>query len=297
MWDGIGGRYDPPALRRLVVIARGRADRAAAVALRHESLMETAAASMRPFHRRMADLHRATERKHRVAAELHASYLDAVGHWADRPEQSPGLPPAFMTAVAETTGIRSLAVALFTTGGSEASVVVSDPLAAKAHDLEDILGEGPSRDEPLKPGVCFEPELVSRWPRFGLAARELGVRAVVSARLGVAGRPMGTLTAYRPEPEPSAELARSLESLAEALTTTALNPEVRLDGEDGLPVHPLFGDIDLRVVVHQATGVVMAGRDCTASDALAMIRAHAFAQDVSVTELAKAIVARTYRLS
>lgn len=297
MWDGIGGRYDPPALRRLVVIARGRADRAAAVALRHEGLLETAAVAMRPFHRRMAELHRATERKHRVAAELHASYLDAVGRWADRPEQLPGLPPAFMAAVAETSGIRSLAVALFTTGGSEASVVVSDPLAAKVHDLEDVLGEGPSRDESLKPGVCVEPELVGRWPRFGLAARELGVRAVVSARLGVAGTPMGTLTAYRSEPEPDAEIARSLESLAEALTTTALNPEVRLDGDDGLPVHPLFGDIDLRVVVHQATGVVMAGRDCTASDALALIRAHAFARDVSVTELAQAIVARTYWLS
>ncbi|QXV61041.1 hypothetical protein CVV72_31300 [Amycolatopsis sp. TNS106] len=153
------------------------------------------------------------------------------------------------------------------------------------------------RGEPLRPGVCVERDLVSRWPQFGPAVREVGVRAVISARLSVAGAPMGTLTAYRSEPEPGIEIARSLESLAEVLTTTALNPEVRLDGEDGLPVHPLFGDIDLRVVVHQATGVVMAGRDCTASDALALIRAHAFARDLSVTELAQAIVARTYRLS
>ncbi|MFJ8913387.1 ANTAR domain-containing protein [Amycolatopsis sp. NPDC102389] len=297
MWDGTGGRFDPPALRRLIETERGRAERAAAVARRHEGLLETASASMRPFHQRMAALHRDTERKHRASANLHAGYLDAVGRWADRPERTPGLPPTFMTAVAESSGIPSLAVALFTAGGRNASVVVSDPIAARAHDLEYVLGEGPSRDEPLRPGICFEPELMSRWPQFGPAARELGVRAVVSARLGVAEAPMGTLTAYRLEPEPGPDIARSLESLAEALTTTALNPDVRLDRDDGLPVHPLFGDVDLRVVIHQATGVVMAGRDCTASDALALIRAHAFARDMSVSELARAIVARTYMLS
>ncbi|MEU3624301.1 transcription antitermination regulator [Amycolatopsis coloradensis] len=297
MWDGTGGRYDPPALRRLVETERGRAERAESVALRHEGLMETASASMRSFHRRMAQLHRATERKHRAAADLHAGYLDAVGRWADRPEEQAGVAPAFMTAAAESSGIRSLAVALFTTDGREASVAVSDPIAARAHDLEYVLGEGPSQSTPLRPGVCGEPELVSRWPQFGPAVREIGVRAVVSARLGLDGAPMGSLTAYRSEPTPDAEVARAVGVLAEVLTTTALNPEVRLDGDDGLPVHPLFGDIDRRVLVHQATGVVMAGRDCTASDALALIRAHAFARNESVTDLARAIVARTYRLS
>ncbi|AUI62255.1 ANTAR domain-containing protein [Amycolatopsis sp. BJA-103] len=297
MWDGTGGRYDPPALRRLIETERGRADRAAAVARRHECLTETASASMRPFHVRMAELHRATEHKHRAAADLHTGYLDAVGRWADRPQEPAVLPPAFMTAAAETSGIRSLAVALFTTDGTEASVVVSDPIAARAHDLEYSLGEGPSRGTPLKPGVCGEPELVSRWPQFGPAVREIGVRAVVSAPLGLDGVPMGSLTAYRSEPAPDAEVARSLEVLAGALTGTALDPGIRLDGDDGLPVHPLFGDVDVCVVTHQATGVVMANHDCSAADALALIRAHAFARNETVTELARAIVARTYRLS
>jgi hypothetical protein len=297
MWDGTGGRYDPSALRGLVETELGRANRAAAVALRHEGLLSTASESMRSFHRRMAELHRAAERKHRAAADLHSGYLDAVDRWADRPEDPAGVPPAFMAAVAESSGLRSLAVTLFGTTESEAAVVVSDPIAARAHDLEDVLGEGPSRGTPLSPGVCGEPELLRRWPQFGSAAREFGVRAVVSAPLGPAAVTLGTLTAYRTEPEPDAEVARSVGAVAEALTATALNPAVRLDGADGLPVHPLFGDVDLRAVVHRAAGVVMATHDCSVSDALALIRGHAFARNESVTEMALAIVNKVYRLT
>ncbi|AGM10242.1 ANTAR domain-containing protein [Amycolatopsis keratiniphila] len=290
MWDGTGGRYDQSALRELVEAERGRADRAAGVALRHEILMETAVETMRPFHRRMARLHRATEGRHRAAAELHAGYVAAVNDWA---AGRAGAPPAFMAAVAEKAGVPSLAVTLFSSPGT-AALVVSDSLAAKANDLECVFGEGPSRE---MPGVCGERELSSRWPRFGPAARELGVRAVVSARLGLREAPLGTLTAYRPEPEPDAEIARSTELVADALTATALHPSTRLDAEDGLPVHPLFGDLDLEVVVHQATGMVMTTHDCTASDALALIRAHAYTRDESVIDVARTIVGRTSTLS
>ncbi|MGW4830200.1 ANTAR domain-containing protein [Amycolatopsis japonica] len=290
MWDGTGGRYDQSALRKLVEAERGRADRAAGVASRHEILMETAVESMRPFHRRMAELHRATEGRHRAAADLHAGYVAAVKDWA---AGRADVPPAFLAAVAEKAGVRSLAVTLFANPG-KAAVVVSDPVAARANDLECVFGEGPSRE---MPGVCAEWELSSRWPRFGPAARELGVRAVVSARLGLREAPLGTLTAYRPEPEPDAGIARSTELVAEALTATALHPDTRIDAEDGLPVHPLFGDLDLEVVVHQATGMVMATHDCTASDALALIHARAYAQDESVIEVARTIVNRTSTLS
>ncbi|MEU8418892.1 ANTAR domain-containing protein [Amycolatopsis japonica] len=293
MWDGTDGRYDQSALRRLIEAERGRADRAAGVARRHEILMETAVETMRPFHRRMARLHRATEGRHRAAADLHASYVDAVKNWA---AGRAGAPPAFMAAVAEKAGVPSLAVTLFCSPGT-AAVVVSDPLAAKANDLECLFGEGPSLGVFGEPGVCGERELSSRWPRFGPAAREIGVRAVVSARLGLREAPLGTLTAYRPEPEPDAEIARSTELVADALTATALHPSTRLDAEDGLPVHPLFGDLDLEVVVHQATGMVMATHDCTASDALALIHARAYAQDESVIEVARTIVNRTSTLS
>nr|WP_246481298.1 ANTAR domain-containing protein [Amycolatopsis umgeniensis] len=260
--------------------------------------MATAAESMRSFHQRMVKLHQATEIRHRVAAELHAGYLEAVG--AARSQEPPTLPPAFMTAVAKTAGIPSLAVTLYCSDGSEAAVVTSDSVAVKAHDFEYLFGEGPSwmaSGSLAALNVYGQSALERRWPEFGSAARDLGVHAVVAARLGTAAVPVGILTAYRPEPEPDAEMARSVRVIAEALTTTALHPDTRIDSEDGLPAHPLFDDIDLRVAVHQATGMVMAAHDCGAPDALAMIRAHAFAQDENVTEVAQAIVSRTSSLS
>ncbi|MFI6300298.1 ANTAR domain-containing protein [Amycolatopsis thailandensis] len=296
MWDRTGGRYDQATLRDLVETERGRANRAARVALRHENMLGTAIEIMRPFHLRMAELHRATEKRHRAAVELHTGYADAVKSWAEGPERA-GLPPAFMAAVAESSGIRSLAVTLFNKGEGGVAVAVSDPVTAKVNDLEYVFGEGPSQGTPFETGVCGERELMSRWPRFGPAARELGVRAVVSARLGLLESPMGTLIAYRPEPEPDAEIARSTKVVADVLTDTALHPGTRLDVEDGLPVHPLFGDSDLRVAVHQATGMVMTTHHCTATDALALIRAYAYSLDESVIEVARMIVNRTTSLN
>ncbi|MEV7554222.1 ANTAR domain-containing protein [Amycolatopsis sp. NPDC089917] len=120
---------------------------------------------------------------------------------------------------------------------------------------------------------------------------------MVSARLGLLEAPLGTLIAYRPEPEPDAVVARSTKVVADVLTDTALHPGTLIDVEDGLPLHPLFGDSDLRVVVHQATGMIMSSRQCTASDALALIRAHAYSLDESVIEVARMIVDRTTALN
>ncbi len=286
-------------MRRLVEAERGRATRAASVAQRHEGLAGTAAKEMRPFHLRMAELHRSTERKHLAAADLHAAYADAVRLWVDRPRDTPTIPPTFMAAVAKATGNRSMAVTLFGKDEAAVAVAVSDSVAEAAHDLEYVFGEGPSRAVMRASrtlNVWGEEALSRRWPQFGPAAHELGVQAVVSARLGPADAPMGALTAYRPDDEPDFAVTRSVGTVAEALTTTALHPAARLDAENGFPAHPLFHDVDLRIVVHQATGVVMTTHGCTAPDALALIRAHAFVRNESVTEVALAIVSRTSTL-
>jgi hypothetical protein len=123
--------------------------------------------------------------------------------------------------------------------------------------------------------------------------RDLGVVSVLSVRLGAAASPLGAVTVYQPETADGALAARSLTAVAEALTNTALLP---LANADGLPAHPLFDDVDFRPVVHQAAGVVMMAKDCEAADALALIRAHAFAVDRSVLDVALAIVDRTLEL-
>jgi hypothetical protein len=169
----------------------------------------------------------------------------------------------------------------------------SDPLAEAAQDLEYVYGEGPAITALTGPGELSLSggELSRYWPQFGAAVQEIGVVSVVSARLGAATSPLGAITVYQPQSEDGALAVGSLSAVAEALTNTALLPIV--ETEDGLPAHPLFDDVGLRLVVHQAAGVVMTTGNCGASDALALIRAHAFAAGRSVLDVALAIVDRT----
>ncbi|WP_410655969.1 ANTAR domain-containing protein [Amycolatopsis sp. lyj-112] len=287
-------------MRKFVEAETGREARAAAVAQRHEGLVDTAGEPMRAFHLRMAELHRATERQHRAAAELHAAHADALSLWTERQRYTRTLPPKFMAAVATATGSPSMAMTLLGLKRDEAAVAVSDSVAEAAHDLEYVFGEGPAQtalDASGTLNVCGEEELSRQWPQFGPALYGLGVHAVVSARLGRPEAPLGALTAYRPDAASDLVVTSSVATVAGALTATALDLSVAVDAEDGLPAHPLFDDVDLRAVVHQATGMVMTLQECSASDALALLRAHAFARNKTVTEVAVAIVNRTARFS
>lgn len=273
----------------LVETERLRAERAAGVAARHEGLAATASAGMRAFHLRMAEVHRDSERAHRAAVAMHVCYAErAVGRGPE-----PSETPTFIEAIAEACGAHSTAVTLFGSRADDSMAATSDPLAEAAQDLEYVYGEGPAIAALTGPGELSlrGGELSRHWPQFGAAVQEIGVVSVVSARLGAATSPLGAITVYQPQSEDGTLAVGSLSAVAEALTNTALLPIV--EAEDGLPAHPLFDDVGLRLVVHQAAGVVMTTGNCGAADALALIRAHAFATGRSVLDVALAIVDRT----
>jgi AmiR/NasT family two-component response regulator len=74
--------------------------------------------------------------------------------------------------------------------------------------------------------------------------------------------------------------------LAAALTATRRATQIVLDGGPGL------GDaIEHRAEIYQAQGMVMAARDEGPAEALARMRAHAFANDVSLLAVALRILA------
>ncbi|SEP52944.1 ANTAR domain-containing protein [Amycolatopsis saalfeldensis] len=225
---------------------------------------------------------------HRAAVVMHAFYAErALG-------RGPGA-PSFIEAIAEACGARSIAVTLFGAGAGESVVATSDPLAESAQDLEYSYGEGPAVKVLTGPGELSLSggELSRCWPRFGAAIQDLGVVSVSSVRLGGAASPLGAVTVYRSEAADGALLTRSLAAVAEALTNTALLP---IAGVEDLLAHPLFDDLDFRPVVHQAAGMVMMAKDCAAEDALALIRAHALAEDRRVLDVSLAIVDRTLDL-
>ncbi len=88
--------------------------------------------------------------------------------------------------------------------------------------------------------------------------------------------------------------ARTCDRLRRAVTATGAELAMRW---------PIFGPAAVRLVeadwhdaVHQATGIVAVQRGCTLADALAVVKARAFAADVPVDDLAADIVARRIRL-
>ena len=71
-----------------------------------------------------------------------------------------------------------------------------------------------------------------------------------------------------------------------ALAFARMATEILLDGGPGL------GDaIDHRAEIYQAQGMVMVARGLGAAEALARMRAHAFAQDLTLLALALQILA------
>jgi AmiR/NasT family two-component response regulator len=56
---------------------------------------------------------------------------------------------------------------------------------------------------------------------------------------------------------------------------------------EGVPAH--------RAVVHQATGMISVQAGVSVDDAVAMLRAYAFAHDLAIGDLAEAVIDRTLR--
>jgi hypothetical protein len=97
---------------------------------------------------------------------------------------------------------------------------------------------------------------------------------------------LGLLSLYRAAPGPLAAGLDDLGFLADVIAVAVL--------DDALPAGPpLPGPWDERSVIHQAAGMVMAQLAVPAPDALALLRAHAFALDLTLPEVAGQVLDRT----
>ena len=279
---------------RWAALERERAHRASVAAQRHEAQLGSGPEPLREHHQRLAATYRGVEARHLSAARIQELQAVRLERWAHGPSQG-ALRPAFMAAVAAMLGMDSALITLAGREHAQGMVAVSDATARAAHELEFVLGEGPGADaencgEIL---VATGPVLRERWPYYGPAVAELGVRTVVAMPLALPTVRLGTLCAFDSRPDLAEDITGSVSRIADALThTVLLTPE-----PDGLPDLPLFAEGDFQAVVHQAVGMVSVQCDCTLDDALAMLRARAFVADQPITTIAAGILAGTIRLA
>lgn len=168
-----------------------------------------------------------------------------------------------------------------------------------AEDLQFALGEGPcltafSTGEPV-----LEPDLASalgRWPAFAPAAAAAGVGAVFAVPVCLGAICLGVLYLTRARAGPLADggLADA-QGLAQLAALALL--EQQQDGLDVLGGRAAADGWAHRTVVHQATGMVSAQLELALADALARLRARAFAGNRSIYEVALDVVERRYRFT
>ncbi|MBW8480815.1 GAF domain-containing protein [Actinomadura parmotrematis] len=133
-----------------------------------------------------------------------------------------------------------------------------------------------------------------RWPLFSALAQAARVAAVFAFPL-VSGRSrVGVLTACRDRPGGlGAAGYRDGLLLADAAVALLLREQEEAAADPAAPADWLA----LGAEIHQAAGMVSVQLDCTVEDALARLRAHAFANDLTVSRAALLVVERALRFS
>lgn len=188
---------------------------------------------------------------------------------------------AGMSVMAEE-GVRGLAAA-------------SDPAAARIEDLQFVLGEGPCIDAFAARRPVLVPDLSDgsslRWPAYTSAVWDGGVRAVFAFPLQVGAGRLGVLDVFRARPGPlTAEQLGQALAFAQVAVNTLLGEQGR--AQPGLATDGLAEAMDGRAELFQAQGMVMVQIGGTLAEALARMRAHAYAYNRPLTDVARDVVAR-----
>ncbi|HET7822545.1 MAG TPA: GAF and ANTAR domain-containing protein [Ornithinibacter sp.] len=196
-----------------------------------------------------------------------------------------------LTRVLPASGV---GLSLLTDDNHGGTVAASDARSRNLEELQFTLGEGPCIDAYVSRRPVLEPDLdthgARRWPGYALAAQEHGVHAVFAFPLQVGAARAGALDVYRAEAG-----SLSAEALTQAVTFADVAMGLLVDGQAQAGEHRASTDLDHalanRLEVYQAQGMVMVDLGVGIEEAMARLRAHAFAEGRSIGDVAQDIVA------
>jgi hypothetical protein len=189
----------------------------------------------------------------------------------------------------EMSGADGGAITLAYTRPERVTVCVTDATADRLEDLQEVLGEGPGPDA-YRSGHAVTGTLAGdqteRWPMFAKAARSaVGSVAIHAFPMRSGTDVFGVLTVYQTDPRTMPHGAGDAQFLADAVgAAIARDSGSRgdLDSENW----------DVRDRIHQAIGMVVAQLAVGPDDALALLRAYAFSQDITLEHVATEVIER-----
>jgi hypothetical protein len=227
--------------------------------------------------------------------EVAVAIADAV--WDVPPEELPG---RLCAAAVELLPVSGASMSL-RSDGLPVRLGASDATAARIADVQGTLGEGPCLDAAAAGTAVIACDLTrgadaGRWPVFAEEATGAGVRAVYSLPLGDARVCVGTLDLYRDSPGEPTRRELSTGQLVAGVVTVALMSLPRgewtgMRGDDSW-LSRLTSDHD---EIHQAIGMIMAQLGIGPEDALARLRAYAFADGSTAGVAAREVLAHRKR--
>jgi hypothetical protein len=190
-------------------------------------------------------------------------------------------------ACVEILGADGGAITLASTRPERLTVSTSNGTSARIEDLQDVLGEGPGQAafrEGRTVVTHVDGGAGGPFPMFTELAGDIaGPLTVWAIPMHPGGATIGVITLYRA----GGTLSESLDDaqfLADAVGAALLD-----DTTAGNVPFAAWSD---RARVHQATGMVVAQHAIAPDDALALLRAHAFAENATLDEIARAVVDR-----
>jgi len=180
------------------------------------------------------------------------------------------------------------------------AIAASSEHFRRIEEVQFTLGEGPCVDAYTLRSPVLVPSLArqgaSRWPGYSMAARGLGVGAVFAFPLQVGAARVGVLDVYRTD-----ETTLEPEAVADALGFATICLETLLsgdqDGSDGAPADIVGDAFRGSFEVYQAQGKLAVQLGVSLEEAMVRLRAHSYALNRPVGEVARDVLAGTMVLS
>jgi hypothetical protein len=185
-------------------------------------------------------------------------------------------------------GADGAAITVENTTANRTTLCTTDRVMTRLEDLQDVTGEGPCLDAfrfstHFSLTVDDQPNL--RWPEFTRAAwQAVGGLNMYSFPMHPNGETFGVISVYLTDGRELPEPTDAAQFVADAVGAALLRD----------PAAASFGDGPWasRSQVHHATGMVSAQLRLPPDDALAILRAHAYAYSITLAETARQVVNR-----
>jgi hypothetical protein len=177
-------------------------------------------------------------------------------------------------------------------------VGVSDAVAEVIEQLEYTLGEGPCVSAYTSKAPVFDPDLgddqTDRWPEFRRGALAVGIRAAFGFPLLVDWICIGSLNLYHSRPG-----ALTDRQVGDALVVADIAGRTLLRWQADAPANTVAWQLEKvpkhGIEIHQASGRISVQADISLADALALLRAYAFANDRPIGDVAHQVAAGALR--